>query len=523
MADKFYITTSIPYVNSVPHVGHALEVVQADAIARYRRILGEDVRFLTGADEHGAKIARAAQTAGKDPKAFVDANAARFKELLKALSISNDDFIQTSDQKRHWPGAQALWQKIHAAGDISKASYKGLYCVGHEAFVTDKDLVNGICEDHGKPPEVVEEENYFFKLSRYTTDIKKIIESGELQIIPDARKNEMLTFLDAGLDDVSFSRPAKDIPWGVPVPGDESQNMYVWCDALSNYVSALVYGSADEALFKTYWPADMHLIGKDILRFHSLIWIGMLLSAKLPIPKRILVHGFIISGDKKMSKSLGNVVDPFEMIERYGADALRYFFLREISTFEDGDMTKERFEKAYNANLANGLGNLVSRTAKMIESYFEGRIQKPAEEVLLSVPLQASIALFDGAQQNLSVKSTSLRYFVQEVVEPQYTQAMDSFRLNEALGILWHLISVMDAYIQEYEPFKLVHVDKTKTQAILWQLAQASARLGLLLSPFMPDTAAKVLATFGADKVVSLEDATEFEVKKGEGLFPRIS
>ena len=323
-------------------MGYALEIIQADVFARYRRILGEEVFFLTGTDEHGAKVTKAAEKEGKSPKEFVDKISGEFRELKEVLNLSNDDFIRTTDEKRHWPIVKKVWQKLKENGDIYKKKYQGLYCVGCEAFITKKDLIDGKCKIHQKEPEIVEEENYFFRLSKYSKKIEEIIEKDEVKIIPEERKNEMLSFIGQGLEDVSFSRPRKDLKWGIPVPDDESQTIYVWADALINYISAL--GGFEKGEFKEFWPPDIHFLGKDILRFHATIWLGMLLSLGLELPKNIFVHGFITSNGQKMSKSLGNVIDPFELVKKYGADAVRYFLLREIPPTEDGDFTYEKFE-----------------------------------------------------------------------------------------------------------------------------------------------------------------------------------
>jgi methionyl-tRNA synthetase len=464
--EKFYITTSIIYVNADPHVGHALEFTQADIISRYQRLLGKEVFFLTGTDEHGAKVARAAKVQGKDVEKFVNKISEKVKNLTEELNISNDDFIRTSDKKRHWPSVEVLWEKLAVKGDIYKGKYKGLYCVECEAFITKKDLIEGKCAVHNTEPEEINEENYFFKLSAYGEKIKKAVESGKLKIIPESRKNEVLNLIDAGLEDVSFSRPAKDLSWGIPVPGDETQTIYVWADALSNYISALGYGTDDDSKFKKYWPTDVHVIGKDILRFHSLIWPGMLLSAGLDLPKNILVHGHITFNGKKMSKSLGNVIDPFDLINSYGADAVRYYLAREILTTEDGDITEEKFKEAYNANLANGLGNLVSRIMKMASTYLE------------TCP-------------ELSEKS----------IPENFKEAMNNFEINKATDIIWQKISELDGKIQTTQPFKLVKTDKETAIKIIKELVVDLYAVARMLNPIMPATSAIIESTVKANKM----------------------
>src|SRR3989344_1895241 len=360
-AKKFYITTAIAYTNARPHLGHALEFIQADVLARYHRLAGDDTWFLTGTDEHGTKIARAAEAAGKPEQEFVDEITKAFINLDEKLNISNDDFIRTTDRNRHWPAVIKLWNKLVENGDLYKKEYEGLYCVGHEAFIKKSELVDGFCPIYKTEPEKIKEENWFFKLSKYKKEIKERIKSDELRIVPESRKNELLNLLDDA-EDVSFSRPSKDLKWGIPVPGDDTQTMYVWADALTNYISAVGYADETEQ-FKKYWPVDVHLIGKDILRFHALYWPAMLLSAGLDLPKAIYVHGFITVEGEKMSKTVGNVIDPFELIEKYGSDVVRYFLLREIPSTEDGDFSFKKLEDRYNGDLANGLGNLVQRVA----------------------------------------------------------------------------------------------------------------------------------------------------------------
>ncbi|HVS80011.1 MAG TPA: methionine--tRNA ligase [Candidatus Paceibacterota bacterium] len=464
--ETFYITTPIFYPNAKLHMGHAYTTTVSDILARYNRLAGKDAYLLTGSDENTEKLVRAAEAAGKDPKEYLGEIVEGFKDLYAKLGISYDQFIRTTDEERHWRGAQEFWKRLVAAGDIEKRSYEGLYCVGHEAFITEKDLVDGKCPDHNEAPMRLREENYFFKLSKYTGEIKRKIESGELEILPVARKNEILALLERGLEDISFSRPADKMTLGIPVPDDPSQKIYVWGDALTNYVTALGFGTEDDGLFRKFWPADVHVIGKDILRFHAAIWPGMLLSAGLPLPKRLLVHGFITSGGKKMSKSLGNVVDPLELIGEYGAEAVRYFLARHISPFEDGDLTPDGFKEAYNANLANGLGNLVNRVMKMAESN-----------------LDAPVEIRD------------------EGMPREYKIAFESFNPQAAAEAVWNLIGQADKTIQELQPFKLVKDHPMQAKEIIAGLVQQVYSIGKLLEPLMPETSAAILASVAANKM----------------------
>ncbi len=451
---KFYLTTSIAYVNGAPHLGYALEMVQADAIARFRRQEGDDVFFLTGTDEHGAKIARAAEAAGVMPRALVDKNSAAFRGLKETLSLSWDDFIRTSDEVRHWPNVVSVWNKLVEAGDVYKKTYKGLYCVGHEAFVTEKDLIDGICRDHNAAPEIIEEENYFFRLSKYADEVKKRIESGELQIIPQGRAKEIVNFINQGMEDISFSRPRKDLSWGVPVPNDDTQTIYVWCDALVNYLFP-----------EGRWPASVHCIGKDILRFHALYWPAMLLSAKMPLPKALFVHGHITSEGQKMSKTLGNVVNPFELVKKYGADAVRYYLLREIPPTDDGDFGVEKFEARYTADLANGLGNFAARCTALASR---------AGVTAAAVPEAAVAEAIAKAREAVRVK-------------------MGEYALHEAVAAVWDLITFGNQYMNEKKPWDKEVSESDKAVAIGNGLVILGA-VADLLAPFLPDAAAKIKA-----------------------------
>ncbi len=449
---KFYITTSIAYVNGAPHVGHALEFVQADATARWRRAQGDDVFFLTGTDEHGAKVVRAAEAVGKSPREYVDLNAEKFRTLKETLNLSWDDFIRTSDEVRHWPNAIAIWEKLVIAGDIYKKTYKGLYCVGHEAFVTEKDLVDGKCRDHNAAPEVIEEENWFFRLSKYADEVKRYIESGELKIFPAGRAKEICNFIAQGMEDVSFSRPSRDLSWGIPVPGDDTQTMYVWCDALTNYLFP-----------KDRWPADVHMIGKDILRFHALYWPAMLLSAQMPLPKALFVHGHITSEGQKMSKTLGNVVDPVALVAKYGADAVRYYLLREIPATEDGDFGVAKFEERYTADLANGLGNFAARTTALAKKYGVTTTEIPDAEVA----------------EHIATAKTAI------------DAKMGEYKYHEALAALWGLIAFANQYMNEKKPWDAGVALPDKNVAIGNSLF-ILVTIADLLAPFLPEAAEKI-------------------------------
>lgn len=481
---KFYITTAIDYANATPHVGHALEKIQADVLARYHRLRGDKVFYLTGTDEHGVKIVRAANSAGKEPQKFVDETAERFLELKTILNLSWDGFVRTSDQKNHWPGVRLMWEKLAAAGDIYKKTYKGLYCVGHEAFVTQKDLVDGKCSDHGAEPEIVEEENYFFRLSKYSKEIASRIKNGELKIIPEGRKNEILSLAEQGLEDVSFSRPRKNLQWGIPVPGDDSQTIYVWCDALTNYLSAIGFGRNDD--WQKLWPADVHLIGKDILRFHAAIWPGMLLAAGLPLPKNIFVHGFITVDGRKVSKTLGNVIDPHELIKKYGADAVRYYLLREIPTGEDGDWSERKFRERYNGDLANGLGNFAARVL--------------------------TLGAMLGDASSCQELGRSVEKHIEQARKIAETKIKE-FKLHEALAAIWELVQFGDRFVNEKRPWD---IEREEHKAcVVGDLVVLLDNIAALLAPFLPETAEKITKSI-------VWEGKKLKIKKTEVLFPRL-
>lgn len=486
--NKFYITTAIAYTNAEPHIGFALELLQADVLARYHRLLDEQTYFLTGTDEHGSKVAKAAEKAGKDPQQFVDELSERFKKLTAVLNISNDDFIRTSDRVRHWPTAEKIWKQIYEKGDLYKKDYEGLYCVGHEAFIKKSELVDGACPLHKTEPEKVKEENWFFKLSKYRKEIKEKIEKDELKIVPATTKKEILNLLDDA-EDVSFSRPSKDLKWGIPVPDDPEQTMYVWVDALSNYISALGYVENSE-LYKNFWPADVHLIGKDILRFHAMIWPAILLSVGLELPKAIYVHGFVTADGEKMSKSIGNVVDPFKLIEKYGVDVVRHFLLREIPSDDDGDFSEKKLIDRYNGDLANGLGNLVQRVVTLIEDKLDGEI------------------VYKDNQRAVKYED--------------FYKAVENFKLHEALGEVWKIVTKANQYVDERKPWVQIKDNPEDFLETINNLVGLIHDIAWLLQPFLPETSKKIFEIFGDNGQKEIPDGYKFLVKKSEPIFPRL-
>ncbi len=499
MKNKFYITTAILYTNGPPHIGFAMELIQADVLARYHRLLGDDTYFLTGTDEHGTTVARAAEKYHKTPIELADEVSGLAKDLIKKLNVSNDDFIRTSDKIRHWPSVIKLWNKLVENEDLYKKEYEGLYCVGHEAFIKKSDLIDGVCPLHKTEPEKVKEENWFFKLTKYKKEIRKKIESGDFKIIPETKAKELLNLLDDA-EDVSFSRPSKDLKWGIPVPGDDTQTMYVWADALTNYISALGYADDPPAgglKFKKFWPADVHLVGKDILRFHAMIWPAMLLSVGIELPKAIYVHGFINVDGQKMSKTIGNVVDPFEMIKKYGTDVVRYFLLREIPSEEDGDFSEKKLVDRYNGDLANGLGNLVQRVATLVETDLDGELIYKKENLFSGIP---------------------------EFSKEEFGKHIESFKLHDALGYIWKCIGDANVLVNDRKPWKEVKENPEEFLKTMTTLVKMIHEISWMLLPFVPETAQKISEVFGDG--LSIKEITEsyrFLVKKGGVLFPRLN
>lgn len=468
MLHKFYLTSAIPYVNAAPHIGHALEFAQTDCIARYHKLLGEDVKTLCGGDENALKNVQAAEKTGVPVQEFVDKNNKLFEELTIKLNAKYDIWQKGSDQTHHFPSSQKLWELCAKNDDIYQKSYEGLYCVGCETFYEREELNGqGECFEHpGKPLQTVKEKNWFFRLSKYEKQIKEKIESGEFKIIPEKRKNEVVAFLGRGLNDISISRSnerAKN--WGVPVPGDPTQRIYVWFDALNIYQSGVGFGW-DENNYKQWWPADLHVIGKGITRFHAVYWPAFLLSAGLALPKKIFVHEYFTVNGQKMSKTLGNVIDPVMLINTYGVDPLRYYFLTKFSPFNDGDFSEEEFKKTYNADLANGLGNLIARVAKLAE----------------------------GSTYRLSL----IAYH--DVNIGEYKRALEEYRFNDALAYLWEKIKAADKHIDANEPWKL-------TGSALHDVLETSItqiiEIATLLQPFLPDTAEKILTQFTTQPIAT--------------------
>ena len=509
----FYITTAISYVNGVPHLGHAYEAILTDVVARFKRLDGYDVKFLTGTDEHGEKVAQTATENDMEPKDFADKNAGIFEELTEKLGISNDDFIRTTEE-RHYKASKAIWQKLHDNGDIYLGQYEGWYSVREEAYFTEDEL--STAEDGqkytplGTEVKWVEEPSYFFKLSKYTDRLIEYYNANVDAVQPASRMNEIMSFLkqDGGLTDLSVSRHKSRLKWGIPVPGDEDHVMYVWLDALTNYITALGYPDEEAEEFKKFWPADYHVIGKDITRFHAIYWPAFLMAANLPLPKVIFAHGFINVQGQKMSKSIGNVLSPDDLIETYGLDQIRYFLLREIPHGNDGNFSHDQAVQRINADLANGLGNLAQRTLSMIYKNCDGKIPQPQP--------------FTEDDQDLLDKAYTM--------VDQIRKNVDDMKINRALEHVWSVVGACDVYIDAQAPWTLKKTDTQRMEAVLYVLAEAIRCIAIVAQPAMPHCAPKILGQMAVG-----EDQRSFEhissdysleggvtIDKPEGVFPRI-
>ncbi|MEK7169057.1 MAG: methionine--tRNA ligase [Patescibacteria group bacterium] len=518
MDKKYYITCAIPYVNAAPHVGHALEFVQGDVLARYHRLLGEDVILLSGGDENALKNVQAAEKAGEPVQEFVDKNNQLFLDLVKNLNCQFDVWQKGSDQVNHFKSSQKLWELCDKNGDIYQKEYSGLYCVGCETFYETGELnEKGECFEHiGKKLEEVREKNYFFKLSKYQDKLIDLIKSDTLKITPNERKNEVLSFLKEPLQDISISRSnerAKN--WGVPVPNDDTQKIYVWFDALNIYQSGIGFGWDGEK-YNKYWPADLHIIGKGISRFHAVYWPAFLMSAGLNLPKALFIHGYFTVNGQKMSKTLGNVIDPNEMIEKYGADALRYYFLAKFSPFTDGNFSEEKLKDIYNADLANGLGNLVSRILSLAQKGSDGKVPEIGNNKADDHPLR-----IDEEIHNWKIVWKDIDKYIPE------------YRFDLATKSVWDFITEVDKYINVNEPWNLIGKDQEKFNWVIYGALDSLHQIAWQIYQFMPETSikiAKILKIDGLlkknpdvnDSWTNIKQGLNLKLAQAEPLFPRL-
>lgn len=500
--NKFYITTPIYYVNAKPHIGHAYTTIAADILARYQRLIGSDVFFLTGTDEHGKKNAEIAEEQGKTPQIFVDEMSAFFKSCWDALNISNDDFIRTTE-KRHITGVKQFLLKLKENNAVYEGRYEGYYCIACENFIRDSELVEGKCPIHHQSPEKISEKNYFFKLEDYIGKVEEMIRKGELRILPKIAENETLGLIRQKLENFSISR--EKVKWGITLPWDKNQTVYVWVDALINYLTGLGYGTSEKK-FKKFWPADLHLIGRDILKFHAIFWPALLLAVKLPLPRVIFAHGFFTINGQKMSKTLGNVIDPNELIREYGSDGARYLIISQFPFGQDGDIKAENFSKQYNANLANNLGNLVSRTLTLADKY---KITKAISD----------------QEMAREVKKTW----------GKIEKAMLEFRIDRGLVSIWELINFSNKYIDERKPWQQLNqkleIKNQKLDMVIYSLLETLRNIAWMISFFLPETSRKIfvqLNVWDQEKKKSFKELKKWgglllpiKAKRGENLFPR--
>ena len=471
--DKYYVTTPIYYVNAEPHLGHAYSTLAADTLARHRRQRGEDVFFLTGTDEHGEPIEVAAEREGISPQELADRNAVKFEALMPIIGVGNDFFIRTSDP-RHEAKVAEIMQRVYDNGWVSKGTYEGWYCPRCADFKTEREVAEGnTCPIHEIPLDWVEEENWFFGLSKFQGRLEALYEERPDFVVPDFRRNEAVSFIKGGLEDVSLSRPT--LKWGLPLPWDPEQRMYVWFDALLNYVTALSFARPGEDLTDRYWPADLHVMAKDILKFHAVYWPALCMAAELEVPRRMVIHGYLLMGEKKMSKSLGNVLDPFAVIERFGADALRFYLFREVSFGQDGSISTAGFEARYETELANDYGNLASRVLAMVERYRDGTVPEAAVEATLAEDFEGTLARF--------------------------CELLDRAELTQALEVIWVLVRRLNRFVEETQPWVLAkdEADPERLDEVLYNLVEGLRVVTLMLLPYLPETADRLLTVLGED------------------------